>query len=97
MDLTESGSEVVVTRVAVTSHSGMLLLSLYVSRLGPLSGEDLLHIGSPGLVVLGLGLSLGPLPVGLLLPLACLSPSKDCELPGNTTMPYLLLGTYRCW
>lgn len=74
-------------------HSGMPLLLLLVSRPGPLFGEDLRHIGSPGFGALGLGLSPGPLPLGLLLLFASLPSSQDCELPRDTTLPYVPLGT----
>lgn len=63
MDPTESGSEVVVTRVVVGSHPGMALLPFLVSRPETLFGKDL-HIGFPGFGELGLGLSMGFLPVG---------------------------------
>lgn len=62
-DPTESASEMLVTRVAIRSHTGLPLLPL--SRPEPFFGEDLLYIGFPGFGVLALGLYLGPLPVGL--------------------------------
>lgn len=72
-------------------HSGMPLLLLLVSRPGPLFGEDLRHIGSPGFGALGLGLSPGPLPLGLFCYylLVCL-PHRTVSSPGTQLCPMCL-------